>query len=124
MSVKQGIKYNSPESAADIAPFIAFHALNIDEILDPLDSFKSFNEFFYRKLKPSARPVSEPENEARMVSCADCRMMAFDTVSSATSIWIKGRDFSVAKLLGPNYKDVYDRYEGGALGIFRSVPSL
>jgi phosphatidylserine decarboxylase len=49
-------------------------------------------------------------------------MMAFDTVSSATSIWIKGRDFSVAKLLGPNYKDVADRYEGGALGIFRLAP--
>ena len=121
MSVKQGLKYNSPESAADILPFIAFHALNIDEIQDPLDSFKTFNEFFYRKIKPSARPVAEPDNEGRVVSCADCRMMAFDTVNSATSIWIKGRDFSVAKLLGPNYKDVADRYEGGALGIFRQV---
>jgi phosphatidylserine decarboxylase len=87
-----------------------------------MEDFKTFNEFFYRQLKPTARPVSEPENEGRMVSCADCRMMAFDTVSSATSIWIKGRDFSVAKLLGPNYKDVADRYEGGALGIFRLAP--
>jgi len=49
-------------------------------------------------------------------------MMAFDTVTSATQIWIKGKDFSVQKLLGPNYKDVADRYEGGALGIFRLAP--
>lgn len=122
LSVKQGLKYNSPESAIDIPSFIAFHALDVTEILRPLEDFKTFNEFFYRQLKPTARPVSEPDNEARMVSCADCRMMAFDTVSSATTIWIKGKDFSVQKLLGPNYKDVADRYEGGALGIFRLAP--
>jgi phosphatidylserine decarboxylase len=122
LSVKQGIKYNSPESAIDIPAFIAFHALDVTEILRPLEDFKTFNEFFYRQLKPTARPVSEPDNNARMVSCADCRMMAFDTVTSATQIWIKGRDFSVEKLLGPNYKDVADRYEGGALGIFRLAP--
>jgi phosphatidylserine decarboxylase len=102
--VKQGLKYNSPESALDIPTFIAFHNLNVDEIRDPLDSFKTFNEFFYRKLKPEARPVSDPDDEYRLVSCAD---------------WIKGREFSVGRLLGPNYKDVVDRYDGGALAIFR-----
>jgi phosphatidylserine decarboxylase len=119
LSVKQGIKYDSPVSAADIAPFIAFHNLDIDEILDPLDSFNTFNEFFYRKLKPSARPVDEPGNDYRLVSCADCRMMAFETVEEATRIWIKGREFTVGRLLGPTYKDVWDRYNGGALAIFR-----
>jgi phosphatidylserine decarboxylase len=113
LSVKQGLKYDSPVSAADIAPFIAFHKL------DPLDSFNTFNEFFFRKLKPSVRPVDEPGNDYRLVSCADCRMMAFETVEEATRIWIKGREFTVGRLLGPNYKDVWDRYNGGALAIFR-----
>ncbi|RSH92293.1 hypothetical protein EHS25_008708 [Saitozyma podzolica] len=122
LSVKQGIKYDSPVSAADIAPFIAFHKLDIDEILDPLYSFNTFNEFFFRKLKPSARPVDEPGNDYRLVSCADCRMMAFETVEEATRIWIKGREFTVGRLLGPNYKDVWDRYNGGALAIFRLAP--
>lgn len=117
MSVKQGIKFDHPDSVADILPFIAFHNLNTEEILDPLDSFKSFNQFFYRKLKPSARPVSDPEDPYRLVSCADCRMMAFETVDEATKIWIKGREFSVARLLGPNYDS--KKYDGGALGIFR-----
>lgn len=44
----QGIKYDAPESVKDIRPFIEFHNLNMDEILDPLDSFKNFNEFIYR----------------------------------------------------------------------------
>ena len=48
MSVKQGIKYDAPESAKDIPAFIEFHNLTTDEILDPVNSFKNFNEFFYR----------------------------------------------------------------------------
>ncbi|WVQ75864.1 phosphatidylserine decarboxylase [Cryptococcus sp. DSM 104548] len=122
LSIKQGLKYDSPASALDIPGFIAFHNLDVNEILDPLDSFKTFNEFFYRKLKADARPVEEPDNPHRLVSCADSRMMAFETISEATQIWIKGREFSVAKLLGPNYKDVLERYEGGSLAIFRLAP--
>jgi len=39
MSIKQGVKYDSPDSTKDIAGFIEFHNLNVDEILDPLNSF-------------------------------------------------------------------------------------
>ncbi|KAG8730844.1 hypothetical protein FRC11_005658 [Ceratobasidium sp. 423] len=122
MSVKQGQKYDSPESAREISAFIEFHNLDVEEIKDPLDSFKSFNEFFYRKLKETARPVEEPGNPSRIVSCADCRMMAFETVSEATRLWIKGREFSVKRLLGETYAHEAPKYDGGALGIFRLAP--
>jgi phosphatidylserine decarboxylase len=49
-------------------------------------------------------------------------MMAFATVDQATRIWIKGREFSVARLLGDRYKTEAKRYEGGALCIFRLAP--
>jgi phosphatidylserine decarboxylase len=39
LSIKQGVKYDSPESAGDIPAFIEFHKLDVDEILDPLPSF-------------------------------------------------------------------------------------
>lgn len=42
MSIKQGIKYDSPESAREIPAFIEFHNLKKDEILDPLDSFSAW----------------------------------------------------------------------------------
>ncbi|ESK89527.1 phosphatidylserine decarboxylase [Moniliophthora roreri MCA 2997] len=122
LSIKQGIKYDSPDSAKDIPGFIEFHGLNMDEVLDPLESFKTFNEFFYRKLKPEARPVEELDNPYRLVSAADCRMMAFESVNEATRLWIKGREFTVARLLGDAYKDQADRYNGGALAIFRLAP--
>ncbi|KAF8486476.1 phosphatidylserine decarboxylase-domain-containing protein [Russula ochroleuca] len=122
LSIKQGIKYDSPESAYGIQAFIEFHKLNVDEILNPLSSFKTFNQFFYRKLKPDARPVETPEDPNRLVSGADCRLMAFETTSDATKLWIKGREFTVARLLGDAYKDQAELYVGGSLVIFRLAP--
>lgn len=49
-------------------------------------------------------------------------MMAFETVNEATKLWIKGREFSVARLLGDVYRDQVDKYMGGALAIFRLAP--
>lgn len=138
MSIKQGLKYDSPESAREIPAFIEFHQLKIDEIRDPLDSFstsyscirhaglilnlETFNQFFYRKLKESARPLDNPDDPTVLVSGADCRMMAFETVNEATQFWIKGREFTVSRLLGERYKDQAPKYAGGALAIFRLAP--
>ena len=49
-------------------------------------------------------------------------MMAFPTVSDATRIWIKGREFSIGRLLGDAHKDEAKKYEGGSLAIFRLAP--
>ncbi|PPQ75916.1 hypothetical protein CVT25_008004, partial [Psilocybe cyanescens] len=121
LSIKQDIEYDDPESAKELLEFIEFHGLKVDEILDPLNSFKTFNQF-YRKLKPSARPIECPTDPYRLVSAADCCLMTFATVSEATRLWIKGCEFSVARLLGEHYKAEAERYVGGALAIFRLAP--
>ncbi|KAK0668965.1 phosphatidylserine decarboxylase-domain-containing protein [Cercophora samala] len=123
LSIKQGKKYDDPASKAEIPKFIAFHGLDLSEVLLPLDQFKNFNEFFYRALKPDARPVSAPNNPRIVVSPADCRSVVFNRVDIATNVWIKGREFSVRRLLGDAYPEDAPRYEaGGALGIFRLAP--
>lgn len=66
--------------------------------------------------------MEDPDDPTRLVSAADCRMMAFETVSEATRLWIKGREFTVARLLGEGYREQADRYTGGALAIFRLAP--
>ena len=81
-----------------------------------------FNEFFYRKLKPDARPCTAPDNLNIVVSPADCRNVVFNKIDKAKEIWIKGRDFTVQRLLGPAYPDDGPNFEGGALGIFRLAP--
>ena len=48
--------------------------------------------------------------------------MAFESVSEATRLWIKGREFTVARLLGETYRAEADRYTAGALCIFRLAP--
>lgn len=85
-------------------------------------TLNSFNEFFYRALKPDARPVSSPENPKIIVSPADCRSVVFNQVSDATNIWIKGREFTIKRLLGDAYPEDVERFSNGGLGIFRLAP--
>ncbi|KAF1933322.1 uncharacterized protein M421DRAFT_97499 [Didymella exigua CBS 183.55] len=122
LSIKQGKKYDDPASTKEIEPFIAFHQLDMSEVLQPITQFKSFNEFFYRALKPEARPCSAPDDSRVIVSPADCRSVVFNTLDQAQSIWVKGREFTVERLLGDAYPQDAARYHGGSLGIFRLAP--
>ena len=94
----------------------------MSEVLVPDEGFKNFNQFFYRKLKPDARPCSAPDNVKIIVSPADCRSVVFNRLDEATRIWVKGREFTVEHLLGNAYPEDAKRYHNGALGIFRLAP--
>lgn len=122
LSIKQGVKYDDPASKNEIPKFVAFHQLDLSEVLYPLEHFKSFNEFFYRELKPTARPCSAPDNPRIIVSPADCRSVVFNQMDVATKIWVKGREFSIKRLLGDAYPEDVERYTNGAMGIFRLAP--
>ncbi|KAI9223540.1 phosphatidylserine decarboxylase-domain-containing protein [Blastocladiella britannica] len=119
MSVKQGVKYTDSKSVKEIPGFIKYHKLDTAEMLEPLESFKNFNEFFYRKLKPGVRPLASPYPEIA-VSGADARLMAFPTIAAAQELWIKGRNFTVDKLVGSAEEGA--RYVGGSLVILRLAP--
>jgi len=122
LSFKQGVKYDDPASKAEIEKFINFHQLDMSEVLLSTEQFKNFNEFFYRALKPGARPCSAPDNSRIIVSPADCRSVVFNRMDEATKIWVKGREFSIERLLGNAYPEDAKRYTNGALGIFRLAP--
>lgn len=122
LSIKQGRKYDDPASSSQIQDFINFHQLDMSEVLLPVEQFKTFNEFFYRKLKPGARPCSAPDEPRVVVSPADCRSVFFDRMDEATNIWVKGREFTVERLLGDAYPEDARRFRNGALGVFRLAP--
>lgn len=122
LSLKQGRKYDDPASAAQIPGFIDFHQLNMSEVLLDVPAFKTFNEFFYRKLKPDARPCSAPDRPEIVTSPADCRTVVFNRMEDAQRVWVKGREFSVERLLGDAYPEDAKRYKNCALGIFRLAP--
>lgn len=121
MTIQQGKKYDHPSSVANIPGFIKYHKLPVHEILDPLSSFKSFNEFFYRRIKLSEyRPLHSPENSCVTVSPADCRLNVFSSVSEATRLWIKGINFNLQSLLQD--QELAQYFDGGALVIARLAP--
>ncbi|KAK9236646.1 phosphatidylserine decarboxylase-domain-containing protein [Lipomyces kononenkoae] len=122
LSVKQGKKYDDVRSAKYIKPFIEFYQLDLSEILEPLEEFKTFNQFFYRKLRPGSRPCAAPSQPKIATSPADCRTVVFESIDKATEIWVKGREFSLERLFGAAYPEEVENFVGGAMGIFRLAP--
>lgn len=121
-TLRSGIKYSSPTSAENIQPFVKFHNLDMSEVLEPVQNFKTFNEFFYRKLKPDARPCENSAEPRTVVSMADCRLTTFETVKNATELWIKGKNFTIEQLIGSTYPSLAKNYINGSIVIFRLAP--
>lgn len=88
--------------------------------MSPFENCNTFNELFYRKRKPRNRPYEAPDNKRVAVCPAACLMMAFPTIDSATTIWIKDIEFSISYLLDD--AEEAKAYEGSALTIFRLAP--
>ncbi|SCU97121.1 LANO_0E15214g1_1 [Lachancea nothofagi CBS 11611] len=118
LSVKQGKKFDSPASVRQIVPFIKFHSLDISQCEET--EYKTFNEFFYRKLKPGSRSP-EVDDPQILLSPADSRCTVFSSVKSSKEIWIKGRSFTLTKLAGSYRPEVYND-SSCSIGIFRLAP--
>lgn len=110
--------FDSPNSVKSIPSFVETYDIKLDELLEPnIDSYKSFNEFFYRysfftlshpplqylldicfvlnsatfsfdrKLKPGIRPVENESDHLGLCSAADCRLTVYESVSLAKQFW-------------------------------------
>jgi phosphatidylserine decarboxylase len=112
-----GLYYDSPLSKAKIRPAIEALAIDEADFARPTESFKSFNDFFIRQLKPEARPYCvSPET---ILSPADGRALVFPRLEEGTYAPVKGYPFSLEALLG----DLAAPYRGGALAIVRLCPA-
>jgi phosphatidylserine decarboxylase len=122
MSVRQGAKYDNPASVSELPAFIELHNIDLTEVEKDLDDYKTFNEFFYRRLKPGARPIADAKDPRIAVSAADCRLSVFQTVSDATRLWVKGSEFTIENFLGPVANELAPRFKNGSMAIFRLAP--
>ena len=113
-----GRRMSTPESAARVAPFIAQYGLDPADFADAPSSYRSFNEFFYRKLKPAARPIDV--DPASVVFPADGRHLGFDRASDIAGVFVKGQKFDLAALLGD--AALAARFADGALVLSRLCP--
>lgn len=120
-SVNQGRNFDAPESVAQIQHFIKTYKLDLSELLEPdVTKYSSFNQFFYRKLRPDARPIHQKDNPNIIVSSADCRLCVFESIHAATKVWVKGKSFSLQNLLRNPL--LASQFEGGSIALFRLAP--
>jgi phosphatidylserine decarboxylase len=113
-----GWRMDRPASRAKVAPFIQNFRVDTGEFTDPPDSFRTFNEFFYRKLKPEARPIAGDVKTA--VFPADGRHLGFPDVSQAEGIFVKGEVFSLGELLRD--RELAGQFHRGAMVLSRLCP--
>src|SRR4051794_19282792 len=79
-----GWRMNRPNSKARVAPFISNFKLNPKEFADSPETYRTFNEFFFRKLKPESRPIARDPKAA--VFPADARHLGFQNISKIEGI--------------------------------------
>lgn len=94
---------------AAIAAYVRAYEVDMGEVEVPRGGFRTFDEFFTRRLKPGARQV-DPDQRA-LVSPADGRIEGFGQITEDAELVVKGTRYTAADLLGDAQEAI--RYEGG-----------
>ncbi|UJR21102.1 hypothetical protein I4U23_024202 [Adineta vaga] len=116
-----GKAFDESKSCKHIPSFVKMYQINLDELLYPkIADYATFNEFFYRKLKPTARRIADRNDPNIIVSAADCRLILFNNINDATRIWIKGHNFSLHHLF--HDEKLAEEFDGGSIAVFRLAP--
>ncbi len=101
-----------------IKPFINTYDINMHEAENPITHFRTFNDFFIRKLKTDARPFDS--HHATVISPADGTLIVIENISQTMHFPVKESKFDLATFLGD--KKLAQDYEGGTLLLFRLAP--
>jgi phosphatidylserine decarboxylase len=114
-----GWAMDRPSSARRVEPFVKAFGLDPSEFADPdLKSYRTFNDFFYRKLKASARPL-DPRPEMAVLP-ADGRHLGFPDASRVNGIFAKGQTFDIPALVAD--RALGERYARGTVVCSRLCP--
>lgn len=106
---------DTKRSAKRVESFAANNNIDLSDYMVPEGGFKSFNDFFYRKVKPEARPIGEG-----IVSPADGKIVVFDSIEDHKSFFVKGSKFTLDSFLQD--ERLAEKYKGGAMVIVRLAP--
>ncbi|MEQ1528293.1 MAG: archaetidylserine decarboxylase [Methylococcales bacterium] len=92
-----------------ISQIIKHYRVNMDEALQPdINSYRSFNDFFTRVLKPEVRPLTTERNA---IACpADGVVSQAGAITNGDIFQAKGKSFTATDLLGgdPERAAVFD----------------
>lgn len=116
VSKAYGYLMDLPSSKNKINPFIEKYKIDTQEF--EKNEFTSFNDFFYRKLKPTARPISPSPNA---IFPADGRHFGFQNISKMEGVFVKNQKFNLEALLGS--RTLANQYQDGTLVLSRLCPT-
>lgn len=105
-------------SKRNISAFAENYSIDLNECVNKLEEFKSFNDFFARKLKPSARNFNCGND--RLISPGDGRLQAWEHIDTNNIIQVKGLKYSLTGLL--QNEQLAGEYHGGTYLILRLCP--
>lgn len=106
-------------SMRKIRPFIKKFQIDKSDFLDPVHHFRSFNDFFIRKLKPEARPIYP--NPSVAVIPADGRYYFYENIETCDGFIVKGQKFDLPTLLGS--ASLAQKYRDGSMVMARLCPT-
>ncbi|TDL99108.1 MAG: phosphatidylserine decarboxylase [Flavobacteriaceae bacterium] len=106
---------NQGFSKSRIQAFVSNYKVKMEEYIIPQDGFKSFNDFFYRKIKPEARPIL-----GDISSPADGRVTVFPRVEDFQPFFVKDKQFTVSTFL--DSIPLAETFAGGSMAIVRLAP--
>ncbi len=113
-----GLYQSSARSRRGIAPFVARYGVRLAEFEEPAGGFRSFNDFFVRRLAAGAR--SFPTDPAVLGAAAEGRLSVFPIAAPSTPITIKGVPLSIETLVGS--PEIAAACVGGHVFVFRLCP--
>jgi phosphatidylserine decarboxylase len=116
LSELYGRQMDNPKSKKMIAPFVEQYDINLDECVKSLDEFESFNDFFYRKLRPGIRKIDNG-----IVSPADGKLIAFEDISEVSKFFVKGSEFTIESFLGD--ERLAEKYKDSSMFVVRLAPN-
>lgn len=117
VSTISGWYMDSKLSAKRIPKFVSEYNINLNECeLNEIQQYKTFNEFFCRKLKKSVRPIEEG-----VVSPADGKILVFPHLNDVNSFFVKGSEFTLQNFLQD--KILTSNYKNGTMAIIRLAPA-
>jgi phosphatidylserine decarboxylase len=106
-------------SVRHIRPFIEKFGVDTSEFLDSISHFRSFNDFFIRRLKPAVRPINV--DPAVAVIPADGRYYFYANIKECDGFIVKGQKFKLEALLGDSA--LANEYQEGSMVLARLCPS-
>ena len=112
-----GKYFDSPLSRKKIPDVILDLGINPEEFAQPQESYKTFNEFFTRKLKTEARPFDSDENT--FLSPCDGRILVYDNITENSLVHVKGVDDTLRNLF---QRDIH-AFKAGKAAVVRLCPA-